>query len=307
LARSGYDCLMPIPRWTVVVPIRGRVADIAKLIASLERQTFPSANWELVVVDDGSAEPVRLPETAIRAKVVRQLPSGPGPARNCGVAEARGEYIAFTAADCEPAADWLASLENASLRSPGTGLGGTVQCGLPRSAAAMTSHLIVEHLTQHANRDPGNAEFFTPNNFAVPAEAFRSMGGFGTAYGIGTGEDRDFCARWRASGLRIVAVPEASVVHTHALTVRGLLRQQYRYGRGSGIYRNARRLQGTPVPFEAVSFYLGSLRAPWRSASACHQPWVVAALMAACQAVNALGVIQELAQHRAAPEPDVQS
>ncbi|MBL8211582.1 MAG: glycosyltransferase [Bryobacterales bacterium] len=282
--------------WSVVVPVRGHSPDLAKLVAAMERQTFPAAEWELLVVDDGSAEPVRLaPGNGFAVKLIRQQPSGPGPARNRGVAAARGEWVAFTAADCEPAPDWLSRLEKAALHSPDTALGGTVRCGLPRSSTAMTSHLIVEHLTSRLNRDPQDARFFTPNNLAVPAKSFRSIGGFGSDYGLGTGEDRDFCARWRASGRRIVAAPEAVVVHTHPLTLRGLLRQQYRYGRGSGIYRRSQQSAGTPVPFESARFYLEAFLAPWRGSAPCENRWVVAALMGASQAINAVGVVRELA------------
>lgn len=282
-------------RWSVVVPLRGRSADLGNLVAALERQSYPATAWELVVVDDGSAEPVQLPGAVpFAARVIPQPASGPGPARNRGVAEARGEWVAFVGADCAPAPDWLATLEQASRRSPDAALGGTVRCGLPRSTPALTSHLMVEHLIAHLNREPDNAQFFTPNNLAAPVAAFRSMGGFGAAYGIGTGEDRDFCARWRASGRRLVTVPEAVVVHTHPLTLMQLLRQQYRYGRGSGIYRRTRGGEGAPVPFECVPFYLESLRAPWRSPAGCRKPWLVAGLIGASQAVNAVGVIQEL-------------
>jgi hypothetical protein len=201
--------------------------------------------------------------------------------------------VAVTAADCQPAPGWLASLEMASRRWPAAALGGAVECGLPASVTAMTSHLVVKHLERQLNRDPENAQFFTPNNLAIPVAEFRALGGFKEGYEIGTGEDRDLCARWRSAGYRLVAVPQAVVVHTHPLTLMGLLRQQYRYGRGSGIHRKAQRRQGAPVRFEQPEFYLGSLLAPWREARECRAPWVVAALMGVSQLLSAAGVIRE--------------
>jgi glycosyltransferase involved in cell wall biosynthesis len=285
---------MAAPRWSVVVPARGPCPDLEKLLTALARQTYSCGDFELVVVDDGSPDPVRLPAGApFPAKLIRQRGSGPGPARNRGIAEAQGEWVAFTGADCEPAPNWLASLESASRRWPAAGLGGAVRCGLPESAPAMTSHLVVKHLERQLNRVPEDAQFFTPNNLAVPLAEFRAFGGFGASYSIGTGEDRDFCARWRNGGRRLVAVPEAVVTHTHPLTLMGLLRQQYRYGRGSGIHRRTQRSLGSPVRFEGPGFYLGSLRAPWREEPGCRAPWTVAALMGASQVLNALGVIRE--------------
>jgi len=285
---------MPAPRWSVVVPVRGPASDLPKLLAALARQTYPTSQFELRLVDDGSPEPVRLPgPTAFSATLIRQSPAGPGPARNRGVQQARGEWIAFTAADCEPSPNWLTALDAASRRMPGFALGGTVQCGLPLSSPTLTSHLVVKHLERRLNRDPANAQFFTPNNLALPAVAFRDVSGFGDSYTIGTGEDRDFCARWRNSGRRLAAAPDAVVIHTHPLTTMGLFRQQYRYGRGSGMHRVAQRRLGKPVRFESLSFYLGSLLVPWREDPPPRNPWAVAALMGASQFLNALGVMRQ--------------
>jgi glycosyltransferase involved in cell wall biosynthesis len=268
---------------------------LAKLVAALERQTLPRDCWELIVVDDGSVEAVELPTGGQFAmRLLRQSPAGPGPARNRGVEAARGKWVAFTAADCEPAPGWLAMLDAASRRWDGLALGGRVECGLPHAAAPMASHLIVEHLVRWSNRDWEDARFFTPNNLAMPVDGFRAVGGFGGEYGLGTGEDRDFCARWRASGRRMVAVPEASVRHTHPLTVLGLLRQQYRYGRGSGIFRRSGQALGKPVPFESLRFYWEAVLAPWRGAEACAKPRMVAGLLCASQLVNAAGVVREM-------------
>jgi glycosyltransferase involved in cell wall biosynthesis len=285
---------MAAPRWSIVVPARGPCPDLERLFSALARQTHTAAGWELIVVDDGSPEPIRLPQgEAFSARLIRQQASGPGLARNRGVQKAKGEMVAFTAADCQPAPGWLASLEIASRRWPGAALGGTVECGLPGSVTAMTSHLVVKHLERQLNRRPENAQFFTPNNLAIPVAEFRALGGFKEGYEIGTGEDRDLCARWRSAGYRLVSVPEAVVVHTHPLTLLGLLRQQYRYGRGSGIHRKAQRRLDAPVRFERPEFYFGSLLAPWREVQGCRAPWAVAALMGVSQLLSAAGVVRE--------------
>lgn len=65
-------------------------------LRSVEAQTYP--HWEIIVVDDGSPDP-----DALRAivgdrpntRVVRQRSSGVSVARNVGIAESRGEYLAF--------------------------------------------------------------------------------------------------------------------------------------------------------------------------------------------------------------------
>ena len=68
-------------------------------------------NYECIVVDDGSRD--RTAEMAERAGaiVIRlQQNQGIGIARNAGIERARGEWIAFTDADCVPSRGWLLTL-----------------------------------------------------------------------------------------------------------------------------------------------------------------------------------------------------
>jgi len=83
------------PRVSVVIPAyRPEWLDAA--LDSVRRQTFE--DWEIIVVDDGSPEPVT-PACAEDVVLVRHENAGPGGARNRGVAHARGELIAFLDAD----------------------------------------------------------------------------------------------------------------------------------------------------------------------------------------------------------------
>jgi glycosyltransferase involved in cell wall biosynthesis len=65
-------------------------------VDSVRAQTF--ADWEIIVVDDGSPEPVQLthPDDVV---LIRQANAGPGGARNRGVAYARGPLVAMLDAD----------------------------------------------------------------------------------------------------------------------------------------------------------------------------------------------------------------
>ena len=68
-------------------------------------QTFE--DFEVIIVDDGSTdnspEIVRTEYGDARIKLITQLNAGPGAARNRGISEATGEYVAFLDADDE----WL--------------------------------------------------------------------------------------------------------------------------------------------------------------------------------------------------------
>ena len=63
--------------------------------------THPVPGLEVIVVDDGSTPPLREMLTPLlpRIRYIYQENGGPGPARNRGIEEARGEWLAFCDAD----------------------------------------------------------------------------------------------------------------------------------------------------------------------------------------------------------------
>jgi glycosyltransferase involved in cell wall biosynthesis len=96
---------------SVVVPARDAAHLIEPLLAGLERQEG-APEWELVVVDNGSRDDTAAlaEHSPACARVVRRTRGeGPGPARDAGVAAARGRLLAFTDADCRPTPGWLAA------------------------------------------------------------------------------------------------------------------------------------------------------------------------------------------------------
>lgn len=88
------------PTFSVVIPLYNRADIVAQTIQSVLSQDFQ--DFEIVVVDDGSKDD---PEPVVRAigdpriRFVRQANAGGGAARNRGIEEARGRYIAFLDSD----------------------------------------------------------------------------------------------------------------------------------------------------------------------------------------------------------------
>ncbi len=85
------------PLVSIVVPTHiSRPPFLAEALASVVGQEW--ANWEVIVVDDGSPEPEALAALAAvdrRARVVRQHRGGIARARNLGLENSRGELVAF--------------------------------------------------------------------------------------------------------------------------------------------------------------------------------------------------------------------
>ena len=89
-------------RLSIIVPVYNAERFLDRAVASVRAQTV--SDWELILVDDGSTDgsPALLERYAGedgRIRAFRQRNAGPSAARNPGMAEARGEYLAFLDAD----------------------------------------------------------------------------------------------------------------------------------------------------------------------------------------------------------------
>lgn len=91
------------PTVSVVIPTYNRSAFLRETLSSVLDQTFKDV--EVLVVDDGSTDETSLVLEEItrhdsRVRMIRHAgPHGPGAARNAGIAQARGGWVAFLDSD----------------------------------------------------------------------------------------------------------------------------------------------------------------------------------------------------------------
>jgi GT2 family glycosyltransferase len=280
-----------VPSFSIVVPTHDRASRLSACLRALSRQDYPTNRFDVVVVDDGSPSPlaeiVDPFQEQINVKLVVQHQAGPAAARNAGATHGQGQYLAFTDDDCAPERDWLKQLADGLHDNPTAAVGGRTINALDDNAYSTASQLLIDYIYGYYNADQHDAEFFSSNNFALPAEAFREMGGFDISFSLAAGEDRDFCDRWRSQGGRLHYVPEAVVAHAHSLTFRGFLRQHFNYGRGAFHFHRMRASRNEePVRVEPASFYANLIRLPLS-----RQRWAIrlTGLIFLSQAANAAG------------------
>jgi len=87
---------------SVIVPAYNARKTISQCIEALLSQKYPRENYEVIVIDDGSADGTADAVKAYPVKYMYQRNQGPATARNAGVREAQGEIILFTDSDCVP-------------------------------------------------------------------------------------------------------------------------------------------------------------------------------------------------------------
>ena len=287
------------PIVSVVVPTRGRPGALKRCLESLSRQDYGTDAFEIVVIDDGSPQPVTLPELASGAPLTlhRQPQGGPAAARNHGLEHARGEYVAFIDDDCEASPDWLSELVGTLQEHPGAGVGGPVVNDLACNRFAEASQALVSFLCEYYNANPEDARFFTSNNLAFPRAALMEAGGFDAEYQRAAAEDRELCDRWRRQGRRLITAPGALVRHSHNLTLPGFWRQHFSYGTGAWHYWQHRANgHSSRIKVEPLGFYGSLLTWPVRTRGVAGLP--VGALLALAQVANAAGFFSEAIRRR---------
>lgn len=108
--------------FSVVIPLYNKQELIKKTLDSLLAQTFE--DFEVVVVNDGSSDnSVAVIEenfSDTRIRIINQQNTGVATARNRGIKEAKGEYIAFLDADDEWKSDYLATQYSLIQKYPDT-------------------------------------------------------------------------------------------------------------------------------------------------------------------------------------------
>jgi hypothetical protein len=85
---------------SVVVPFYNNVNWLYEAINSIDEST--TLSFEIIIVDDGSEEVIdtsKFIKCDKQIRIVSQLNQGPGKARNNGIDEAQGEYVAFLDSD----------------------------------------------------------------------------------------------------------------------------------------------------------------------------------------------------------------
>jgi glycosyltransferase involved in cell wall biosynthesis len=194
---------------SVIVPHLNDLVGLEACLSRLSAQTFPAQATQIIVSDNGSVcgqDAVRAVING-RAILVEAPEKGAGPARNSALAAAKGELLAFTDSDCQPAPDWLA--EGVKALSAFDFVGGRMEV-LVENPANMTPVEAFERVFAF-----DNAKYVLKKQFTVTANLFAHRKIFDDCGGFKTGvsEDLEWSHRAIAGGYRLGYADAAVVGH----------------------------------------------------------------------------------------------
>jgi GT2 family glycosyltransferase len=223
------------PMVSVVVAARDDECTIASCLESIGRLQYP--NFEVIVVDDGSrdltADIAATMGSPRLIRILREPHAGFGATCNIAMRAARGQFIAFTRADCIVDADWLALGVRAMLEGRLDGCRGPIYPSPPtegittRAIASLASTISVD-----AGED--RAVLLTDRNMIVRKASLIAVGGFDSSF-IDGGGAVDLSARMIEVQMALGWCPAGCVWRCASTGVGEFYRRCIRHGRTDAL------------------------------------------------------------------------
>lgn len=224
-------------RISVVIPTYNNAPVLRTTLAHLSRQDYPQEAYEVVIVDDGSAddtaEVVEAQSHRLPVRYIWQPHAGRSAARNRGARGARFEVLLFLDADVWAEPKLLAAHARHHQDGRRVGVQGP---SFTHPASKRTPFMEVKEM--FPDLTPRRAHDLSPyhviaRNFSVRAEDFWATGGFDESF-VGYGwEDIELGLRLRKAGVRLRWEPRARTWHYHVEDLETARAKQVEAGRGA--------------------------------------------------------------------------
>ena len=228
---------------------------------SLDRCLRSLASTDVTVIDDGSVEPhsVAAVAAAHGVRLVRHpVNRGPAAARNTGLREASGDFVAFIDSDCTAPPGWPESQFHhfddpaVAAVAPRVSAAGPTVSALQRYEAARSSLDMGRHPELVR---PGSRLGFVPTAALIVRRSAFGSGGFDEDLRLG--EDVDLIWRLAEAGWHVRYDPSVVVRHETRSEPAQWLKRRFEYGTSAADL--ARRHPGNLTPARVSAWNLASL------------------------------------------------
>jgi len=218
------------PLFSIVIPVFNDWALLDRCLQSVAQQKN-GACFEVVIVDDGSSEPV--PDFIRRwngncpLTIIRESHAGISAARNRGVQSSRGAVLVFVDADCTLQADCLAALGAAVAEFPRHICFQLHLVGDCSRLVGRAEELRLASLQDHMLQPDGRIRYLNTSGFAIRRAAVDTDNGVFDPLAL-RAEDTLLLATLMQRGELPFFVPKAVVQHAIPLSLMECLRKDLR-------------------------------------------------------------------------------
>lgn len=202
------------PSVSIIVPyFKNCHHHLQRCLQCLERQIYPPAQREIVVVDNHAT--ARITGDLLgrdRISIVHEPVPGSYAARNRGIASSSGSILAFTDADCAPTPTWLNNaIQELARFDFNAVVGGKITFGF-RDPANPNIWEIYDSMIHLRQEDyVVHHHFAATANLIAPRKLFLQIGLFNPDFY--SGGDRDWGVRLSSQGIPVIYSADVVVLH----------------------------------------------------------------------------------------------
>lgn len=210
------------PTLSVVVPVYNSLQTLEKCLQALAQSEYD--DFEVLVVDDGSTEPIKSLVERHQFKYLRiEGPGGPARARNRGVTQIDGQYVVFVDADVCVHKDTLALFAGAFAADPKVEAVIGSYDEEPADPSFLSQYKNLFHHYVHHNSD-GEVKTFWSGCGAMRRDLFLTFGGFDEErYRRPAIEDIELGTWISAAGHKIILDSRIQGKHLKRWTLKNLI------------------------------------------------------------------------------------
>ena len=229
---------MRAPRLSVIIPVYNRPQEVKEILISLTAQSYK--DFEVIIVEDGSSlrceEVVDFFRDQLRIAYFFKPNSGPGPSRNFGFAQAKGNYFVVFDSDCILPSHYFATVIKSLDENHWDAWGGPDRARedftLKQRAMGYTMSSVLT--TGGIRGGKKHLGWFQPRSFnmGISRKVYEQTGGFKfDRYA----EDIEFSIRMKKAGFKVGLIPDAFVFHKRRIDFEQFYNQVYNFGKGRAL------------------------------------------------------------------------
>jgi glycosyltransferase involved in cell wall biosynthesis len=233
-------------KFTIIVPFRDEAENLPKLLDSISLLDYPRDQFEVILVDDDSADGFRILSFEFRVSIIDTIRVSNSPKKdaiNTAISKANFDWIITTDADCIVPEQWLQAFDV------------FIQKNKPKMIASGVFYKTANHFLDHFQQlemmglqgttigSFGNRNAFMCNgaNFCYQKDFFNALNGFEGNQNIASGDDVFLLQKGiqkSPDNVHFLKATKAFVITKTAASWMDLLQQRVRWASKTSNYNS---------------------------------------------------------------------